>query len=72
MTGKQKKWVRNPETRILLDIATRQGWTIDVAHGGHVKLRSPSGDLVVTSASGSDRRAHLNLRALLRQKGLDV
>ena len=62
--------VRDRETRALIKHAVDHGWTVEI--GSHIKLRSPSGELVVTGASPSDRRAHLNLRSILRKKGLDV
>lgn len=59
MSGPQK------EIETLLREYEQLGWQRE--EGRHPKLRSPHGRLVVASRSASDRRAVLNLRALLRR-----
>jgi predicted RNA binding protein YcfA (HicA-like mRNA interferase family) len=60
---------RDPAQRQLVKTAKRAGWTVERASSGHVKFRSPSGQLVVGSFSGSARGAK-DLRAGLRRAGL--
>lgn len=52
--------------------AVEQGWSVAKTNNNHVKFRAPSGDTVYTSSTPGDRRAILNVTALLRRKGLDV
>lgn len=64
--------IKPDQTRQLIKRAVDQGWTWEQSGGNHIRLRGPNGELVITALTGSDRRGYLNLRALLRQKGLDV
>lgn len=59
MSGPQKEIER------LLQEYERLGWRRE--EGRHTKLRSPHGRLVTATRSASDRRAILNLRAILRR-----
>lgn len=52
-------------------LALCSGWTISVG-GVHLKWKSPTGAMVVTSSTPSDRRTKLNVRAQLRQRGLAI
>lgn len=49
--------------------AEGQGWSITLAKGGHLKWKSPSGALVVTSSSPSDQRAIRNIVRDLQRCG---
>lgn len=53
-----------PTVRRLL----REGWTIHKGRGGHLKLRHPSGETVVTGSSPSrGNRAVENAKAMIRR-----
>jgi hypothetical protein len=56
--------------RPLAKLAMQQGWCLSWLGSCHVAWRSPTGALVVGSASPSDRRAVHRLRADLRRHGL--
>jgi hypothetical protein len=58
------------DMRALARQASGQGWVIAWCAGGHLVWRSPTGALVVSSGSPSDRRAVHKLRADLRRAGL--
>lgn len=51
--------------------ATRQGWTIEFARRGHLKLipPDPSKQIVVIHATPSDHRAIKNVIAVMRRTG---
>lgn len=47
------------------------GWTVEHTRGNHLRWLPPDGgSFVISSATPSDHRALLNLRAHLRQRGL--
>lgn len=69
-TGRKPK-ISDPETRKLVDTATRAGWTASNG-GSHLRLESPQGRVVVVSKTPSDHRAVNNTRAELRRAGLEV
>lgn len=54
--------------------ARSQGWTVEVARGGHIRFNPPQGEgrPIQVSATPSDRRSRLNERARLRRHGLEV
>ena len=56
----------------LMDTAKSQGWSIELAKGGHFKWVSPSGAVVFTSCTPSDKRAFKNIQSDLRRYGLDI
>jgi len=58
--------------RELARAARAAGWTITRRRGGHLAWRSPSGAVVFTPASPSDRRSVRNNAAELRRAGLAV
>ena len=60
------------ELRPLARYACKAGWHISVTRGGHLRWRSPDGELVFTARTPSDRRNRLNVRAELRRAGLDA
>jgi predicted RNA binding protein YcfA (HicA-like mRNA interferase family) len=55
----------NDVTRLLKQ-AMQEGWTREEGRK-HIKMRHPSGALVVVSRTASDRRAMLNIKADLRR-----
>lgn len=58
------------EFRALRIVAEAQGWTVTLTRNNHLAWRSPTGALVISSFTPSDKRAILNLRAFLRRNGL--
>jgi hypothetical protein len=56
--------------RVLAKRARAAGWTITALGSGHLRWRSPSGQVVTSSESPSDRRAYHTLRCALRRAGL--
>lgn len=60
------------DTRDLVKRARKKGWYVRFGGSGHIKMTPPDGSpTVVIPATPSDHRAHLNLRALLRRRGLE-
>lgn len=53
-------------------VAAQQGWTITLTAGGHVRWASPTGAVVFSPTTPSDRRARRNTIARLRRSGLVV
>lgn len=49
--------------------AKKQGWSITIAKAGHLKWRSPTGALVVTSQTPSDPRTIHNIVRDLQKRG---
>jgi RNA 3'-terminal phosphate cyclase len=49
--------------------AERQGWTVVITGGTHIKWTSPAGEKVFSSYSPSDHRAIKNTITNLRKKG---
>lgn len=49
--------------------AVEQGWTIEMTRGGHVRWTAPSGRVIFSPSSPSDRRAIRNTIAMLRREG---
>lgn len=64
--------IRHKGTHDLVSLAIDSGWVVRRTEGGHIAMTSPAGETVVCSSTPSDRRSVLNLRALLKRKGLDV
>lgn len=60
------------ELRTLAFAATIAGWSITVTGKTHLKWKSPTGAMVVTASTPSDRRTMLNVRGDLRRNGLVV
>jgi hypothetical protein len=58
------------DQRALARHARGQGWQLDLRGSGHVAWRSPSGAVLITSATPSDWRVLRKLRAALRRHGL--
>lgn len=56
--------------RDLIREAKRQGWVVATTGSGHLRLTSPTGHIIVAARTPSDKRATLNLRARLRQRGV--
>lgn len=52
--------------------AVLRGWRVEPTKNLHLKWIAPSGAIIFSSSTPSDRRAALNLRSQLRREGLDV
>ena len=52
--------------------AVLRGWRVEPTKNLHLKWVAPSGAIIFSSSTPSDRRAALNLRSQLRREGLDV
>jgi len=59
------------DIREIIDEARRQGWRVDIAKSGHIKLFPPDRTLspVVLAGTPSDHRWRENTVALMRQRG---
>lgn len=57
--------------RALARAAREAGWSIVVTGGGHLRWRSPSGSVVITSSTPGDHRGARNAARHLRRAGLD-
>ena len=65
--------LRIPESyRKLARAARRAGWTITPTRGGHLAWRPPSGRVIYTPSTPSDRYGARNHTAELRRAGLAV
>ena len=65
--------LRVPESyRKLARAARRAGWTITPTGGGHLAWKPPSGRVIYTPSTPSDRHGTRNTAALLRRAGLAV
>lgn len=58
-----------PAVKELVREAYEQGWSIEVRRSGHLRWTSPTGAVVSTSMSASDRNAAHNIRRDLRRQG---
>jgi hypothetical protein len=69
--GRARGYARgdSSEMRMLERLAREQGWLVDRTAKNHVRFRSPSGCVVVTSGTPSDWRALLNFKSVLRRCG---
>jgi predicted RNA binding protein YcfA (HicA-like mRNA interferase family) len=64
---------KDVNTKQLVKIARRQGWTVEPTRGGHLKLIPPNGgQFVVLASTPSDHRVWKNDRARLRRQGLEI
>ena len=54
------------DVKKVLKQAVQEGW-VKIYGNNHIKLRHPTGALVVVSASASDFRAAMNIRGDLRR-----
>ena len=59
--------ITNRDLRRIVRDAEARGWTCDLTRKGHLKLRHPSGAIVIAAWSPSDHRALKNLEARLRR-----
>jgi hypothetical protein len=63
--------LRIPESlRDMARTARSRNWTISLRGSGHLKWRSPDGEIVITPSTPSDSRSAKNARARLRRAGL--
>lgn len=62
--------ISNRELRRIAAVAERQGWVITRTGGGHLKWKSPDGQVVITAATPDDSRGIANSKAFLRKAGL--
>jgi hypothetical protein len=60
------------ELKLLLELASDQGWQIEKRNNNHYKLIAPNGKVVFTSSTPSDRRAIENIKRDLRSGGLVI
>ena len=64
--AKHRKFSSNPEDNAMVRRLLREGWSANLC-GKHVKLRSPTGIMVMMAKTPSDWRAHLNTAARIRR-----
>lgn len=63
---------RKKDSNQLTELAEGQGWVVTHTRNGHVKYQSPTGEIVIGSATPGGARSTLNTRARLRRAGLQV
>ncbi len=56
--------------RPLAQRALAQGWTIEKTSKSHLRWQAPTGEVVFTASTPSDRRVVMNVRSDLRRRGL--
>lgn len=59
--------VSNREMRELVKEAAKDGWTVTLRKGGHLKFEHPEAACVFASSTPSDHRSVANTRAQLRR-----
>jgi predicted RNA binding protein YcfA (HicA-like mRNA interferase family) len=62
----ERKILRSAPKKVIEEMHA-EGWTIEATGGGHVKWRHPSGALVYSAATPSDRRAWNNHLSQMRR-----
>lgn len=60
------------ELQVIIKIARKHGWIIDLNKNNHYKWVSPSGSFFYSSSTPSDRRALERLKKDLRRLGFDL
>jgi hypothetical protein len=60
------------EQKQVLRRAEKAGCTIEKTAKGHVKVRCPNGQIIITAATPSDCRVQKNFIARLRREGVQV
>jgi hypothetical protein len=63
---------KNKEINSLIVIAEKQGWNITQSRSGHIKWLSPTGAIVFSAFSPSDRHAYKNIKKQLIAKGIEI
>lgn len=64
--------MRNKQVTELVEKARDQGWRVALNKAGHWRFAPPSGRLVFTGSTPSDRRAFKNLQKDLMRQGLKL
>jgi hypothetical protein len=60
----------NKEISQLLDrVASVPGWTVNLTHNQHLKIRGPNEALIFAASTPSDYRSVKNLRSRLKRHG---
>ena len=62
----------NKETEKLAKEARRQGWTVEVTGGNHIKWTNPEGEVASISGLTPVSVAFSKLKSQLRRKGLHI
>jgi len=62
----------NKELNDLWRKAERQGWTVGITPGGHIKWQPPEGDFIISSATPSDSQIIRTIRRDLERAGLNL
>lgn len=60
------------DLNILMAQADEQGWSVIRTGGHHIKWIAPSGAIVFSGSTNSDKRAILNIKRELRFKGFII
>jgi hypothetical protein len=64
--GVPKDWIP------MVEAAVRAGWILTKTGGDHVRWQAPSGKIIFSASSPSDKRAMYNTRSMLRREGLAI
>lgn len=62
--------MNSKDLKELIKTAEEQGWKVERGNNGHYKWLSPTGGMVITSSTPSDKRAFANIQSDLRRYGL--
>ena len=60
------------DVRDLRRVVVEQGWVVETRRSGHLAWKPPKGSPYFSSATPSDHRALMNLKAALRRLGAAV
>jgi len=74
MSGTQDSIIRgisNRQVRLYVKEAVERGWEVDLTNGGHIRLRHPSGAVVITTGTKGRGRGERNFLADLRRAERD-
>lgn len=59
----------NKDLAQLIKKAIKQGWSVEATRGNHLKWISPTGDIVISAKTPSDRMTVMCTRLDLKRRG---
>jgi predicted RNA binding protein YcfA (HicA-like mRNA interferase family) len=59
----------NKDLAQLIKKAVKQGWVVEATKGNHLRWISPSGDIVISAKTPSDRMTVMCTRLDIKRKG---
>ena len=70
--GRALRGVTDRDSRAVIRRAMRAGCDVEITGSTHVRITTPSGEVVMTGLTSSSRFAHKALRGALRRAGVAV